>query len=601
VVQGRFAVWSYRRTRPWLAVVAALLALVRPTTASAVTLDRAGDTSLGLRAYTAVRIGTENFRGFSYPPSAAGNLRQHRYFLEVKFKHDLTDLVETTRGPLALFRHLPFPVDQLKYTMAYRGEGEGLYDYGPRAYTTFDDYKTFRPDIPDILQPTREETLEFGRELQRRARRVARQRHRLFLAFVDLDSGPVFLRIGRQNLSWGEMDTFRLLDNINPLDNGFGSFFIPLDERRIPLDMLRLNVALPDRGPFEQAFFDGFAGFGNRVAFQPGIPIGSPWNPGALNYPLTQSRRLRNVPDLSTMRFGGRFVFNVRDVTLSLAQYWTFLDTPHVKVQVPAGVPTIDHRILSLAAAPRVPITGASMSFAVPSWYAIVRSEFAYFHGAPAHCQGIGTPDQALQNPNSTDPAVQRDLARLQRNLDKGCIDPLRYPGFGLSPTPLVSNRTKKDSANFAVGLDLNRYVRWLNPHQSFFITTQFFYKHIVDAYPDQVQPVLVRQDPLRLSTSPFTPLLNGRKLDLIYARERQNQFLQTLRIQTSYRGGSVQPAFTIFYDWTGVWLYQPSLRLVRDPFRFVVDYTGISGVLGGQIGLLRDRDTVRFQAEVVF
>jgi hypothetical protein len=62
-----------------------------------------------------------------------------------------------------------------------------------------------------------------------------------------------------------------------------------------------------------------------------------------------------------------------------------------------------------------------------------------------------------------------------------------------------------------------------------------------------------------------------------------------------------VQPSFNLFYDWTGVWLYQPGLHLVRDPFRVVVDYTGISGVLGGEIGLLRDRDTVRFQLEVAF
>jgi hypothetical protein len=584
-----------------MAAVAALLALAHAPSARAISLDRAGSASLGLRAYTAVRLGTEAFEDLSYPPTAAGHLRQHRYFLEVELKHKLTDLIRTTNSPLAVFRHLPFPTDRLSYTVAYRGEGEGLYDYGPRPFTTFDDYKTFRPDLPAALQPSPEEMLEFGREIQRRARRVARQRHQLFLAFADIESGPVFVRIGRQNLSWGEMDVFRLLDNINPLDNGFGSFFIPLDERRIPLDMVRTNVSLPDLGPVSQGFLEGFAGLGDRVAFEPGIPIGSPWNPGGLNFPLTQSRRLRNVPDLSTMRFGGRLVFNLRDVTFSIAQYWTFLDTPHVKNRVQPGVPAIDNRVISFQAAPRVPITGASMSFALPRWHAVVRSEFAYFHGAPANCQGIGTADQAMQDPNSTDPAVQRNLRRLQRNLDSGCLDPLRYPGFGLSSTPLVSDRLKKDAVNLGVGLDVNRYVRWLNRQQSLFITTQFFYKHIVDAFPDQVLPVLVRTDPLRLRTSPFTPLLNGRHLDLIFARERQDQFLQTLSLRTSYRGGMVQPSFNLFYDWTGVWLYQPGLHLVRDPFRVVVDYTGISGVLGGEIGLLRDRDTVRFQLEVAF
>ena len=64
-------------------------------------------------------------------------------------------------------------------------------------------------------------------------------RNRLFLAYLDFEKGPLFLRLGRQNLAWGETDVFRLLDNINPLDDSFGGFFIALDERRVPLAMVR--------------------------------------------------------------------------------------------------------------------------------------------------------------------------------------------------------------------------------------------------------------------------------------------------------------------------------------------------------------------------
>ena len=39
--------------------------------------------------------------------------------------------------------------------------------------------------------------------------------------------------------AWGETDIFRLLDNINPLDDSFGGFFIALDERRMPIEMVR--------------------------------------------------------------------------------------------------------------------------------------------------------------------------------------------------------------------------------------------------------------------------------------------------------------------------------------------------------------------------
>ena len=51
---------------------------------------------------------------------------------------------------------------------------------------------------------------------------------RLFEWYVNFIKGPLFIRIGRQNLSWGETDGFRLLDQINPLDNNFGGFLTSL-------------------------------------------------------------------------------------------------------------------------------------------------------------------------------------------------------------------------------------------------------------------------------------------------------------------------------------------------------------------------------------
>ena len=56
-----------------------------------------------------------------------------------------------------------------------------------------------------------------------------------------------------------------------------------------------------------------------------------------------------------------------------------------------------------------------------------------------------------------------------------------------------------------------------------------------------------------------------------------------------------------MFYDWQGMFLFQPNVRFVRDPWRFIVDYSAInSGVFRNQIGLVRDRSNVRFQVEYV-
>ena len=88
-----------------------------------------------------------------------------------------------------------------------------------------------------------------------------------------------------------------------------------------------------------------------------------------------------------------------------------------------------------------------------------------------------------------------------------------------------------------------------------------------------------------------------------------QDQFLHTLRIDTTYRTSipftdtTVQatPSFGMFYDWQGMFVFQPGVRFVRDPWRFIVDYTNVnSGVFRTTFGAVRDRDNLRFQIEYV-
>ena len=64
---------------------------------------------------------------------------------------------------------------------------------------------------------------------------------------MDLSAGDFFVRAGRQILVWGETDAFRLLDYINPIDSSFGGFLISLDERRVPLDMIRASYRIGER------------------------------------------------------------------------------------------------------------------------------------------------------------------------------------------------------------------------------------------------------------------------------------------------------------------------------------------------------------------
>jgi hypothetical protein len=85
------------------------------------------------------------------------------------------------------------------------------------------------------------------------------------------------------------------------------------------------------------------------------------------------------------------------------------------------------------------------------------------------------------------------------------------------------------------------------------------------------------------------------------FYKQYPNRYLQTLLITTSYSGGRIVPFLGMFYDWAGGVVVQPGVTLVRDPFRFTMDYTSVTSVAAQQFGTVRDKDNVRFQVEYVF
>lgn len=609
-----------RRARTRLLAVVVTLGLA--CDAAALSLDANNKMRLGLRAYTAVRFGTETIgeqNPLAFPRSPAGHLRQHRSFIQIDLTHDVLHYVTEGYGPVRLLSVLD--PDVLTYTLQYRGEFEGIYDYGPDEYRNFEhELRTFRRDFPNVpvlgLSPKLEEG--FIRRRVSRLPRIGRDRHRLFLAYLDVQKGPLFVRIGRQLLAWGETDVFRLLDNINPLDDSFGGFFIPLDERRVPLDMVRASWGFNSFGPFSDIYIEGFAASGKRVSQDPGIPAGSPWVPGGLAFPNPSLKQAIDLPKDTDIRGGARLSFNYSDITFTVAHYYTYLDVPGVRFTLPGCKPRpagggpcplggnaagFGNEIIATQEFPRVPITGVALTFPLPSLYTIVRSEAAYFQDEPMNRQGEGDSKDTVL------PLGSPGAKRLRKNLEGG-LDPFVYPAFlDLGRVNRVHGRLlQRDTFNAAIGLDINRYIRFLNPHQTFFISTQLFYKHVFDSPGDLVLPVPHRN----IAVEKNAPLVgvgcttrNG-KPRACFLRPRlfhldDDRFLQTLLITTTYAGGRLVPTFGTFYDWQGAWVFQPGLTVIYDPFRFVMDYTAVSAAPTGQFGAVRDRDNVRFQVEFVF
>jgi len=622
----------WRFTRRWAELCAAALLAV-PSLVHAAALDEAGDITLGVRSYTAARIGSQDtdisiingtpthnrqtYRSLTFPVSAAGHLRQNRFYAEAELRHDLDRLIREGFGPLGLLNELPFQVRNVKYNLTGRFEYEGVYDYGPAEYRTAYQYSNTN------LVPTfsgNEANIGVARNT---LRNVAVHRERLFQAFVEFDAGDLYFRFGRQILAWGETDAFRLLDNINPLDNSFGGFLVPLDERRVPLDMLRSSYQIPDNDymPFYEMSLEGFAAIDNAVAINPGIPNGSPWQlpnflPSATLY-TTKQIPPANFPHT---RGGAQFKFStpmpiVKEATFGLAYYLTYLDTPAVQTLVqadpstgvffPQGIQSgIATNYLALAkqTVPTTQITGASGNFAIPASLAryvglsgepIVRTELAYFR------------DEARFTQAQLDPFIYA-LGQ--------CSSGGRLTGNGFC----TGGSRTGDSINFALGFDHNQLIPWLNPGQSIFFTTQFFYKHLNGAAKRTLLPptpgsrYLPGQPPTfngevlpvpAYNISPDSRGIPSAASESIFVHNPVDQYLQTLLIATSYFSGQVAPAIGVFYDWSGAIVAQPQVTFSRDPFRFIVGYsylyaTSLKGASG--ISLLRDRDNVLFQFEYV-
>jgi hypothetical protein len=272
-----------RQTR---AAVLALLLLGASVPAYALYLDDDKDFKFTAVFYSQARLRIVNtnpphgqqiqpfYQGGTPLGVSTGQLSQWRNFAAPAFEGNLT-------RALGLWPY----VDDLSFRFVGRFTYDGVYDVGPDVYR-----RALRAFTVATKSPTTDGSVGLGgnqpvaifRGSERietegapdmaaqRAKRLAEQEiadPRTQFAqqadpweiYVNLKEGPLFLRIGRQNLSWGETDGLRLLDEINPVDNFFGlTFDEDLDEKRIPLWMLRAIYDLPDVGPVSHFAVEGF-------------------------------------------------------------------------------------------------------------------------------------------------------------------------------------------------------------------------------------------------------------------------------------------------------------------------------------------------------
>lgn len=346
------------------AVILATIILLLATGSSwaMITFGAHDEIELSGKLQTRFTFNTEDHGGFTSPQLSAGEMIQHRNLLYVELKHQLTDGVN--------------------YRLVGRGLYEGIYDYGPRAYQ---DVRDGNPDEID----------DFSRDVD------------LWEGYVDIRLDNMYLRLGKQIISWGETDLFPMLDRINPLDNTYGGIFEDLDDRRLPLWMAKGIYTFGDVGPIQSLSVEAFI----NPAFMdmdiaPTSPFGTPYA-----FPLPASpiavRVVEPGKQMDDSRWGVRFqgIF-ANNYNWSIAHYETYNDLPAAWLVLDPGFVPVQELVF-----PKQRITGGSLSFYNEWVQSVFRLEFAYHWDEP-----VFMPEINLGIPARI---PERDILRFSVAVDK--------------------------------------------------------------------------------------------------------------------------------------------------------------------------------------
>ena len=225
--------------------------------------------------------------------------------------------------------------------------------------------------------------------------------------YADISLGNLWLRLGRQQIVWGESDGLRLLDVFNPLDLTQHLFLEPIPEQfeniRIPLWAIRGTYLIPNRY-INDLTVEGVFNPGDNVPTQL-AETGAPFNLIHLP-PFIQLNPESRRGDLSG---GGRIYGSVGAVSFTLNYLNTYnqdgiskseglvLDPIHgIPLFALAGLPYSPfyppfmydlNSIVVKSEHPKINIYGASLNYALESLKAVIRAEFAYTSDQPYESQ----------------------------------------------------------------------------------------------------------------------------------------------------------------------------------------------------------------------
>jgi hypothetical protein len=336
-----------------------------------------------------------------------------------------------------LTRYQPWPwqLDDFSFRLALWGFYDGIYEYGTGQYVR--GVRSLQGRISQghtqtapitrtdqLINPWKQYAYQYDPVLGG----YGQIPFRINEAYFNFTQGPLFLRIGRQTISWGESDTVALLDANNPFNQTLAipGVFQDIDEARIPLWTVRGTYNLFNSwGPISSAFAEAYLVPGSIDTTVSPLPKASPYSPpqddpqsliaglippdinGALVKPLLghiQVALYDHLPtrSMSNSRFGFRLGGVVaRNYTTSVWYYRTFanpvprflpLDLSRAPLVNPkAKGPT---QLITEIQNQLVDVIGGAVSFFSEPLNGIVRTEMEFFLNEPAFIPSVNIPFQ---------------------------------------------------------------------------------------------------------------------------------------------------------------------------------------------------------------
>jgi len=328
-------------------------------------------------------------------------------------------------------------------------------------------------------------------------------------------------RVGKQIVAWGETDGFRLMDQINPLDQRRGMADVEFETSIIPIWLVRAEYFpeistswLQDLG-FE-FIFNPNADFIANQGIALGNDVGGIWAPNVM-IPLApgldahmgsadMAIKEPDTWDSDGYEYGFRIKAVIKDAFITL-NYFDGLDNDPV---------------LKMAAAP----PGIGMA---SDGMMIIHPKMEGYY-----------PDFRVAGAT-----FSRGITPLRASFLGDVAPVLRLEAFyGFDNTFATSLNTfeKSDEFRWAIGIDWKVKIPWLNPRAYFSISPQFYHRKILD-YPSGYE----------------------------FSNLEDDNYMTTLMINTSYFHNKLVPLFfwmsdltndadmyklQLTYDYSNVWHY---------------------------------------------